>query len=133
MFQEWGVCVVNFVIKEKIYNIPLFILIGTWDEYNEQLHKKYKIERKEQKNYGGEATFYTGDGSSLCSIWLPQFDISCIADITDLVHEIDHISQYIMEHFDIPILTGRSNHAYIYLKEYFTVQTLTKLKRLSNG
>ena len=121
---------VNFVIKEKIYDIPLSVVVGTYDEYTEYLNKKYKVEKTDQKYYGGQATLYTNRGAAIASIWLPQFNMGCISDIAALTHEIDHISQYIMEHFDIPILANQSNHAYIYLKAYFLYETLTKLKRL---
>lgn len=124
---------IAFKIKEEIYDVPLIVTIGTWQDRSDYLNKHYDIEIGNQIAYGGHSELFINDGSAITNVWLPAFKINNVADIVTLIHEIDHVSFYILDLMNIPILDNSSNHAYIYLKEYLTKKALTKLKRLTNG
>jgi len=119
---------IHFKIIESIYHIPLFVFIGGYEDYQKLLMKKYKMQYADQIHYGGESTILTFKGDATCIIWLPQFDYNSVNNMATLVHEMDHVGFYILEHINIPILDNQSNHAYIYLKEYFLTKALKKLK-----
>ena len=123
---------IAFSIKENIYNIPLEVIIGTWEYQNEYLLKKYGLAEREQINFGAESLILTNKGNAITVVWLPEFKYENIDNMVTLIHELDHVGFYILEHINIPILDNSPNHAYIYLKEYFTKKALKKLKRLTN-
>ena len=119
---------IHFKIKEEIYDIPLVVIVGSWQDKCDYLQNKYNIEQGNKQFFGGESVFFTDDGFSITAIWLPSFKYSEPYDIATLVHEIDHSVFRILEHVNIPILDNHSNHTYIYLKEYFLAKALKKLK-----
>jgi len=119
---------IHFKIKEQIYRIPLAISVGNWIDYSELLPQKYNVESGKQIHLGGCCEWYKQENFALCSVWLPEFDYNNIYDIGSLSHEIDHAVMFIFDLLDIPILDKQSNHAYIYLKEYFLTKALKKLK-----
>jgi len=119
---------IHFKIKEQIYRIPLAISVGNWIDYSELLLKKYNVESGKQIHFGGCCEWYKQDNFALASVWLPKFDYNEPYYIATLSHEIDHAVMFIFELIDIPILDNQSNHAYIYLKEYFLTKALKKLK-----
>jgi len=119
---------IHFKITDNIYNIPLLVFIGEYEDYQESLRKKYNLKHTKQIYYGGESKILTQSGNAICIIWMPKFSYNNIDNIATLIHEIDHVGFYILEHVNIPILDNQSNHAYIYLKEYFLGKALKKLK-----
>jgi len=121
--------VVNFTIKEKVYRVPLIIVIGKYQEYCDYMDKKYKIKETAQSYYRGMSTIYTNNGNAISGIWLPRFNGEP-DDVVTLCHEIDHTVQHIMDKMEIPYIPDNNNHAYIYLKEYFLYESLIKLERL---
>jgi len=124
---------IHFKINESIYHVPLFIFIGEYSDYQEVLRKKYNLNCTKQLYFGGESKILTQRGNAICIIWLPKFDYNNAQNMATLVHELDHTTFYILEHINIPILDNQSNHAYIYLKEYFLTKALKKLKGAENG
>ena len=123
---------VSFKINEKIYNVPVVVSVGNWNKCREVLFKKYKLQKEEQCHHGGLCEWYEEKGWALNSIWLPEFNYEYPTHIGVLVHEIEHACNNIFNLMSIPVLDNQSNHAYIYLKEYFTIAILTKLKRFKN-
>ena len=125
--------IINFKINEKIYGVPIVISIGDWNLSREVLFKKYRLEKEKQISYGGNAEWYFEKGWSMVAIWLPEFDYNKILNIGTLSHEIDHAVQFIMDMMKIPFTPEHNNHAYIYLKEYFLEEALTRLKKLQGN
>jgi hypothetical protein len=121
---------INFQIKEEIYNIPLAIYVGEYSEFSRLLDKIYNIGVQKQIHFGGESQILINKGDAECIIWLPRFEYSNIEDISTLSHEINHVCFYIFEYINIPILDNQSNHAYIYLNEYFLIKALKKLTHM---
>ena len=124
---------IHFKIKEEIYRMPLLVIIGTWEDKSNYLEKRYNIEISEQTAFGGFSELLIGNETSINILWLPNFDINNIDDIVTLAHEIDHVAFNVFDLMNIPILDNQSNHAYIYLKEYFLTKALKKLKGAENG
>ena len=125
---------VVFKINEKIYYIPIIFVIGSWEERCQYLKEKENIKIALQRGHGGDCElFEDNNGHSLICIWLPEFDYNVVEYICALQHEIDHAIFFILGERDIPILAGEENHAYIYLKEYFTNQALKRLKKECNN
>ncbi len=108
--------------------IPLIVTIGTWESRCGYLKKHYNIKPEKQIAYGGYSNMYIHNGCSESFIWMPTFDYNNIEAVVVLIHEIDHIAFNIFAVMNIPILDNHSNHAYIYLKEYFLTKALKKLK-----
>lgn len=123
---------INFKVSEKVYEIPLIISVGDYDKCAEQNEKKYNLKKLDQSYFGGEAKIWTNNGNAICTIWLPVFSYHNPEDISTLSHEIDHVAFRILEHVEIPIVDNMSNHAYIYLKQYFLNESLKRLKKETN-
>jgi hypothetical protein len=112
--------------------VPLIVIVGTWEERNSFLLKKYNIEKQKQDCFGGLSEFFTSDGNAISTVWIRRFNYDDVNSIIALSHEIDHSALHIMDLMNIPILANYSNHAYIYLKEYFFINALKKLKAVNN-
>jgi len=115
------------IISEKMYGIPLRIVIGSYSEYAGYCKKHYGLPEEKQQFYGGESSILSFDsGRAEALIWIEKFSFMRIFDLGSLSHECNHAALKVLNRIGIKTKPG-NEEPLCYLQEYFFTEALKKM------
>lgn len=116
-------------IHEKMYGIPLRLIIAPWEEYKTHIKKTYGFTESEQRFFGGMSYLVTSEnkGEAEGIIWMPSFDNS-MDSISTLAHECLHIAIRVLD--KMGVITNIDNQEPLcYLQQYYFKAALEKMQK----
>lgn len=115
------------LIPEKIYHIPLRIVVGSYSEYVAYCKKRYRLPEEKQRFYGGESSILTFDsGGAEILVWIEKFSIRSIFDLGTLSHECNHAALKVLDRIGIKTKSG-NEEPLCNLQAYFFTEAIKKM------
>lgn len=117
-----------FDISEKLYAIPVHLIIGSFASVQRYAKKEHGIKKLKQFAHGGCCVEIADscDVGVAIILWLPKYNHT-INNISDLSHECTHAALYVLDM--VGVKAGFDNHEPIcYLQDHYIHESITKIR-----
>lgn len=90
--------------RASVYGVPVWVILGTWEEYMEWRFKTFQVEIESRLPYQAmaEMVYLKKDGTSISLIWMEEYDHT-IDHMGTLAHECIHSAMRILEKVGVPV------------------------------
>jgi len=116
-----------FSIRDCLYGYDLTVFVGTYDQMEAYISRRWKVGRQPQKHFGGQHFFLMKpSGEAIASvIHLPHWD--CTVDETGtLMHEINHAAMKALGAVGVGV-TSDDHEAFCYYAQYLFSEAFSAL------